>query len=293
MSRSSKSVAVPSCPRPIMAVFAMLLTATAVFAPLHAQSRVHPHGGPVRIDLVDRDLGQWLPQYPHRGEQWIAGQPGHRYGVRLVNTTGERVLVVLSIDGINAITGATADPAQSGYVLAPWQSAEISGWRKSMQDVAQFVFTDLPDSYAARTGRPDNVGTIGIAVFRERRPMVVAPAPPIAHGQRYEKSRASSQADATAAPSAIQEQAQVAVQRIGTGHGQREWAPVGQTTFDRASTRPVQWLQLRYDAPDALAARGILPRHHVSPPAHRQGPQAFPNGFVADPPRYRERPLDR
>jgi hypothetical protein len=68
--------------------------------------------------------------------------------VRLTNTVGERVLVVLSVDGVNAVTGETANPSQAGYVLDPWQSTEIAGWRKSLDDVAQFVFTDLPDSYA-------------------------------------------------------------------------------------------------------------------------------------------------
>ena len=124
----------------------------------------------VDVSVVDRDSGQWLHQYPYRGDQWIAGTPGSRYSVRLANTTGERVLMVLSVDGVNAVTGQTAHPAQAGYVLEPWDSAVISGWRKSMADIAQFVFTDLGDSYAARTGRPHDVGVIGVAVFQESRP---------------------------------------------------------------------------------------------------------------------------
>jgi len=39
-------------------------------------------------------------------------------------------------------------------VLDPRGSVDISGWRKSMSEVAAFVFTSLPDSYAARTDRP-------------------------------------------------------------------------------------------------------------------------------------------
>ena len=128
----------------------------------------------VDLVVVDRDrynADGWLSPIRHRGQDWIEGAPGHRYSVRLTNTTGERVLVVLSVDGVNAVTGETAHPSQAGYVLEPWESAEINGWRKSLEDVAQFVFTDLPDSYAARTGRPDNVGVIGIAVFEEARPV--------------------------------------------------------------------------------------------------------------------------
>lgn len=228
----------------------------------------------VRMEIVDRDSGRWLEQYPRRDDTWIAGTPGHRYAVRLTNTTGERVLVVLSVDGINAVTGQTADPSQAGYVLAPWQSTEIAGWRKSHHEVAQFVFTALPDSYAARTGRPDNIGTIGIAAFRERRPYP-APAPPVAREAAPAKSRA-------AAPAAEAADTMAGVpQRIGTGHGEREWSPAGQTTFDRGP-RPAQIMQLRYDAPAALAARGIVPSPRPRWSQHR--PQAFPGGFVPDPP---------
>jgi hypothetical protein len=269
--------------RNTLLLIASLLAATAC-TPLSAQSLV-------RLDVVDRDTGQWLPQYSdhrHRGQSWIAGVPGHRYSVRLTNTTGERVLVVLSVDGVNAVSGETAHPSQAGYVLAPWQSTEIAGWRKSLDDVAGFVFTDLPDSYAARTGRPDNVGTIGIAVFREQRAYVPTyPAgPPIARedGARESKARANAPA-AVGAESSAADSAYggVARQRIGTGHGAREWAPVGRTGFRRASRSPAQVTQLRYDDIDTLAALGIVPR----PYPYRDGwaqPQAFPDGFVADPP---------
>jgi hypothetical protein len=245
----------------------------------------------VDVDVVDRDTGQWLPEYTHRGRLYVPGEPGHRYAVRLTNQTGERVLVVLSVDGVNAVTGQTASPSQAGYVLAPWESAEIAGWRKSLDDVAQFYFTDLPDSYAARTGRPDNVGVIGIAVFRERAyaapyPM---PGPPVAdaQGARSDAKSANAPAPAARESSAQADSAYGGIaeqrQRIGTGHGAREWAPVGRTDFVRASSRPAQVVQLRYDAPEALAALGVLPRPHWQYP-HGDEPRAFPNGFVADPP---------
>ena len=265
--------------RPIL-MLAALFAATAC-TPASAQPLV-------RMDVVDRDTGQWLPEYRHRRDAWIAGMPGHRYGVRLTNTTGERVLVVLSVDGVNAVTGETAHPSQTGYVLDPWQSTEIAGWRKSWDDIAQFVFTALPDSYAARTGRPDNVGTIGIAVFRERiyhRPYPM-PMPPIARREGEAKSRANAPAADSAAESGYGTMAQQ--QRIGTGHGQREWAPVGQASFVRDSSRPAQVTQLRYDSPDALAALGILPRPYPHW-SHRDEPQAFPGSFVADPPRWHQR----
>lgn len=247
-------------------LLAAALLASSACAPLSAQPLV-------RMTVVDRDSGQWLPEYRHRGERWIAGTPGHRYGVRLVNTTGGRVLVVLSVDGVNAVSGETAAPSQAGYVLDPGETAEIDGWRKSLDDVAQFVFTDLPDSYAARTGRPDDVGVIGIAVFREAQavPMLDEDAPaPMAGAARKTAAPAAEAADATP-------------QRLGTGHGEREWAPIGQTAFERASDAPEQVASVRYDDRAHLVAMGVLPRWEPGGP---RAPRAFPQAFVPDPPRW-------
>jgi len=238
----------------------------------------------VDVDIVDRDTGQWLPEMRHRGDTWVAGTPGHRYAVRLTNTTGERVLVVLSVDGVNAVTGQTASPSQTGYVLDPWQSTEVAGWRKSMDDIAQFVFTDLPDSYAARTGRPRDVGVVGVAVFREKRVVYQPMPPPVAYPYSRDEAGASANREAAKAAAPAAESDSMAQQRLGTGHGQREWAPVGRTDFERATRSPSQVTELRYDDTDTLVAMGVLPRPY--PQYWRDTPRAFPEGFVADPPRW-------
>ncbi|WP_287599072.1 hypothetical protein [Thermomonas sp.] len=250
-----------------------VLAVIAASAPVAARTPV-PAYPLVELALVDRDTAQTLPEYRHRGRDWVAGTPGHRYAVRLTNTSGERVLVVLSVDGVNAVSGQTAAPSQAGYVLGPWESAEIGGWRKSLDDIAQFVFTDLQGSYASRTGRPDNVGVVGIAVFRERWRRPLPPAAPVAAAPRAEAG-AKASADRAMTMEAMP-------QRIGTGHGQREHAPVGQTTFERASASPEQISELRYDSLDALVAMGVLPRRNLIGVA--QPPRAFPGEFVADPP---------
>jgi hypothetical protein len=144
----------------------------ALFAPCRwpAASAMADAGSLVDVSVLDRSSGQTLEAYRHHGRLYVVGTPGNRYAVMLRNKSSGRVLTVLSVDGINALSGQTAATSQSGYVLVARQSAEIAGWRKSMDDVAAFYFTRVEDSYAGRTDRPQNVGVIGVAVYREAEP---------------------------------------------------------------------------------------------------------------------------
>jgi hypothetical protein len=252
----------------------------------------------VDVQVVDQDNGNLLQRMPYSGRDYIEGQPGHRFAVTLQNLTGERVLAVLSVDGVNAVSGQTASASQAGYVLDPWQRIDVSGWRKSYSDIAEFYFTDLPDSYAARTGRPDNVGVIGVAAFRERQ---IEPVPyyrPMPQVGGVDRERAADSAYAgSPAPAAqakssnglasasapygeMRRDENTAAQELGTGHGQRRYDPVSATQFERESSSPNQIVSLFYDSYAALAARGVIPRRYYQAP---QSPDPFPVGFVPDP----------
>ena len=126
------------------------------------------HAATARVEVYDRTTGATLPVYRRFGERWITGERGHEYGLRIRNDSDVRVLAVVSVDGVNAVSGETASPAQPGYVIEPGAVATIEGWRKSLDRTAAFVFTDPSRAYATRTGRPDDVGVIGVALFRER-----------------------------------------------------------------------------------------------------------------------------
>ena len=154
------------------------------------------------VAIINRTTGERLPVYRHGGRMYVEGRAGERYAVELRNRTGGRILTVLSVDGVNAITGQTAAASQSGYVLGAGDRAEIAGWRKDMSDVAAFYFTALPDAYAARSGRPDNVGVIGVAVFKEyvEPPRALLEAPALAKSESAERSSANDTAGERAAP---------------------------------------------------------------------------------------------
>jgi hypothetical protein len=236
------------------------------------------------VEIVDRSEGRVLRIYWHQGRRYVVGKPGNEYAIRVRNGGSGRVLAVMSVDGVNIITGDTASPQQSGYVLAPYESADIAGWRKNLARTAAFYFTALPDSYAARTGRPDNVGVIGVAVFRER-------ARPIAlEGfRRKDAARAEGQsappaaeppADAKAAASGSM--AQSTQERLGTGHGRTETSYASYTRFERASDTPAETIAIYYDSYENLLAQGVPVG---SPPLARFRPNPFPDAgrFVPDP----------
>ncbi len=262
--------------RLLRTIHAALLPLVALAVAPTAFAHGYPRA-PVELSIVDRDTGRTLESLPHSGERWIEGVPGHRYAVRLTNTSGQRVLAVLSVDGINAVSGETAAPDQAGYVLGPYQSTEVNGWRKNLAEVAAFQFASFPHSYAARTGRPDNVGVIGVAVFTEKS---TPPPPPAIAGPKREMAQKQAPQAAGRAAEAMADRA--AAPSLGTAHGARETSYAHRTTFERASTRPAQVTELRYDRHENLIALGVLPKplpHHHN----RRHPQAFPMGFVPDP----------
>jgi len=218
------------------------------------------------VTIIDRDSGVVLSPHYFRGDYWVAGTPGARYAIEIHNKWGERLLAVASVDGINVVSGATAGWDQAGYVVDPGERYQITGWRKTDADVAAFRFADAANSYAARTGRPVNVGVIGVAVFRERQPLGVHP--------RFRQSpSASARANALAAPAA----------KLGTAHGEREYSYVERTEFVRMQDQPNEIIRIHYDSLDNLVAMGVIKRPHAAP-----APDPFPaspgNQYVPDPP---------
>ncbi|HKU69636.1 MAG TPA: hypothetical protein VJQ51_02245 [Burkholderiales bacterium] len=268
------------------------------------------------VTVYDRAEGRSLPVYRHEGRYYVVGRPGNEYQIRVQNRSGGDVLAVMSVDGVNAISGETANWNQSGYVLTPGVSYDIRGWRKSLERIAAFFFTEHQNSYAARTGRPDNVGVIGVALFRRKaEPEArIDQAPPRErpwYGARDDssyRSNAGSNAgspagsSAPAAPeskaeslagdaagaarsqegSADMQRREPSVRRspsLGTGHGRSEASRVSYTNFERATPEPEEVVAIRYDTYNNLVALGVIRAPRVASPA----PSPFPGQFAPDP----------
>lgn len=224
-------------------------------------------GAVADVTVFDRTEGRQLPVYWHEGRAYVAGRPGNEYAVRVRNRGREEVLAMVSVDGVNVIIGETANPAQSGYVLSPWRLLDISGWRKSPANVAAFYFTPLPDSYAARTGRPDHVGVIGVAMFRRKQePQPIGRIAPLAPAPQA-RSEARNAAGAAAESAA----------KLGTGYGRDETSHARTVSFERATSEPAETVMIYYDSHRNLVARGV-----IKEPPRLPHPHPFP-GFVPPP----------
>ena len=236
------------------------------------------------VSVTDRDTGETLSVYRSRGDYWVAGRPGARYAINIRNQGSTRLMAVTSVDGVNVITGETAGYGQSGYVFGSWAAYDITGWRKSNQQIAAFTFTSVPKSYAARTGRPENVGIIGVALFRERAypPIAMAQAPAAAPA-RAEESAADAAGSLSRENAADRKDSnpKAAASSLGTGHGQRETSVVVNVNFEREQSQPNEVIRIRYDSRENLLAMGVIR------PSPSRRPQPFPGeqqlSYVPDP----------
>jgi hypothetical protein len=248
-----------------------------VLALCAASGRVLAAGSMVDLEIVDRNTGQQLQVYSHLGRYFVVGTPGNRYAIRIRNVRGERLLAVVSVDGINVISGATAALNQTGYVLGPHGSTEINGWRKDLNQIAAFVFANEAESYAARTGRPANVGVVGVAVFSEKKRPIRWREDRIAPGAKADEGSGASSKPRSYGKRAPQQTEQ---SHLGTGHGEREQSLADYTNFTRARNTPDELIAIRYDSYRNLVAMGVIP-HRL--PDSQPNPNPFPGNFVPDP----------
>ena len=250
------------------------------------------------VDLQVRVDGATAPLYFKPGthdRHYFQAFRGRNYSLVVRNTTGNRIGVLIAVDGLNVVNGerSTLDRHEAMYVLDPWESTEIQGWRSSLDDVRRFVFVDEQRSYAERTGQANgDMGWIRVMAYRENTPQVWwdrvtrprrpyrndgsrdersqldTPAPNETGGEapqagalpemksnapQSEKRSMGARDNVTEAPAAPQA-------APGTGWGDRRYDPVRETRF--TSDGPaVDHLVLRYEYESGLLALGIEPRH--------------------------------
>jgi hypothetical protein len=240
--------------------------------------------------------GGFSPLYPapDGSDRWyLEAREGARYAITLANRTRERLGVVVTVDGLNAISGQPDIGPGRMYVLGPWDQTIVRGWRTSLSEVRRFTFVDEAASYASRSGKANSkMGWIEIAVYRERRHQVQRPWLKDGTGSGWNRAPREGDenpraevppsslpltdpppptAQATPSPERPSDQAAGARSRPegytperprsfpGTGWGQRADDPVVLVSFDPEPT-PSERVTLRYEYGSTLRALGVLPR---------------------------------
>ena len=273
-----------------------LLSITIIFPTIACGAhQAHSRGG-VSISLEDSH-GRPLNTYYYRGQTYVLGEFGRRYVIRVSNRTAQRMEVVISVDGRDVISGRSGDfKSQRGYVVHPFDTLSVDGFRRSMNSIAAFRFTSRGDSYAGRMGAPENIGVIGVAVFPERSKSIAQKKPrrkkrtvfsnlpsisdksstsqesvsPQGHGLRSSRTRGL-------APRVRPNHSRY---NLGTQYGETEKSEAINVTFVRANPkRPKHILTLHYDDHPGLVSRGVLSGSNQS-----SYPKPFPQNSFAPPP---------
>jgi hypothetical protein len=256
--------------------------ALAAAGPAFAQDAYGGVGSLVSVSLeVDGRTAPLYAALDGSGRYYLEAWRGAAYRVRLVNRSGERLGVLLTVDGLNAISGERSPRGARGrmYVLAPWDETVVQGWRTSLDEVRRFTFVDEDRSYATRSGKASGrLGWIEVDVYRERRPVArpwpywppYTPYPPYPPDRPYEedapeKSRSEPEAkDDSGSGARDGYGGRVAPPRSapgypGTGWGPRADDPVRVVSFDPEAS-PSERITLRYEYASGLRALGIFPR---------------------------------
>ncbi|WP_456417350.1 hypothetical protein [Thiolapillus sp.] len=199
----------------------------------------------VEIEVISDNRGE-LRQYPVRAHgkkqrAYIAARDGERYSIRVRNRSGERIGVVIAVDGRNIISGKKSwlGRREAKYVLGPWETAEYEGWRTSRQRVNRFYFTDVGDSYADAWGDHSAMGVIAVAVYGEK------------HRKRHDYSMQKKREGYAARGEAMRDSP-------GTGFGESEWSPSHKVRF-KARKKPMFKKFIKYEWRRTLCRKGIIP----------------------------------
>lgn len=234
--------------------------------------------------------GKPVDEYLHDSKTFLEGKEGTEFSLRLRNRTGRRALFVPTIDGLSVMDGKEASFDSQGYIVNAYSSETIDGWRTSDDKVAKFFFAAVKESYAVKTGKGDNVGVIGCAVFEEKervrvetivikeiieKPIYVYPHWPYYnyphnnvfflssnnHGGGGGGGMMTTSGNAgvgmTTATGGAQASSLVqASASIGTGFGEEKFSPVRNVSFDKES-QPSAVFTLFYNTRENLRAMGV------------------------------------
>ncbi len=201
---------------------------------------------PVETKVISDNSGA-LPEYPVNSDTlhyraYLQATNNDRYRIRVSNNTGQRIGIVIAVDGRNIISGQKSylQNTERMYILNPHSSSEYEGWRTGINQTNRFYFTEAGNSYAAAWGDNSAMGVIAMAVYPERpRYEILTPMP--------DRDRM--------APSGAESAAKQAIP--GTGFGETTHSPSIAVNFEPLP-EPIEKVFLKYEWRETLCKRRIM-----------------------------------
>lgn len=277
--------------RSAVAVPILVAALAAAAAPLaaHRPAPHHDTGPAIRLPVASGwlevslrpDGGRPLPLAAAGPNRWVLAGPttalvGESYSLVLANRTGERLKVVVGVDGLNVyereVIGGRADQ-DVGSILAPWGERTLPGWQLGHDRAQRFVFS--PREWSEGQGRTDaQIGLVTVQVYREwhdrqwddryrdrdhgeHEPLRRAPAESAEKGAARGHGSPPAQAPSGRSPRAQSMPAPDAA--IGTASGDDVTSRVRTVRFVAATSYPEAWAVIDY----GRAARGPWERPGV------------------------------
>ena len=234
------------------------LLVLAVLLLFAAPACAHRSGGNVDVKVVP-DNGGIFTTVPFRNyfsgqthiiKKYLEARKGENYSVVIRNTTGERIGLVVAVDGRNIISGKKSylGNDEMMYIVGPYGSVKLEGWRTDNDTVHKFYFTDAQDSYSVRTfGDKSAMGVITVAVFREKdRPVIF-----------YDRTLREESPAPSAGARGKSDLYRHRDESAGTGFGDGRYSPVVRVEFEPERI-PAEKILVKYEWRDVLCKKGIL-----------------------------------
>ena len=225
--------------------------------------------------------GRPIPVYRDKeGNSWIEARKDSEFSIKVYNDYFNRILGIISVDGINVINGEHKDPNDSpGYIINANDSIEIAGWLVDRDKVKKFKFSKIEESYSNKIGREtNNVGVIGVAVYSEKIiPYITYSMNSNSKNFRnnfmptyYNMNVTSVGNSFEPLTSTVSSDNLVPVrsEKLGVGSGEKIYNPTYETTFNRERLETI--MNLYYDTKENLIANGIMLRENKLPLAFPQ-----------------------
>ena len=137
----------------------------------YGQGQLATHQSGAGLGVKTVSTGQLKTIYNSNQGAFVEGTNGEEYELYIVpprNVIG-RCLAVISVDGVNVISGQAAKPTDTrGTVINSGQPVSWKGYLQNNNLLSRFKFTSAVNSLANLRGHSDSPGVISVSFYSEK-----------------------------------------------------------------------------------------------------------------------------